>query len=163
MKTTIATIRTVVLLACLLIGVSARSAEAQSLTSLGGRLGVSGGPTQFYIGGHGDYGPVIPQLWFRPNLEIGVGDNATIVGFNFEFAYRIRLTGSLRNAPWTPYVMAGPALVYTRVSVGSFSASNTGGGFNLGFGLQHTQGLFTEIKLGVGESPDFKFGIGYNF
>lgn len=162
MKTATA-LRTVVLLACLLIGLSAKSAGAQSLTGFGGRLGVSGGPTQFYIGGHADYGPVIPQLWFRPNLEFGFGDNATVVGFNFEFAYRIALTGSLRNAPWTPYVMAGPALVYTHVSVGPFSDSATGGGFNLGFGLQHTQGLFTEIKFGVGDSPDFKFGIGYNF
>ncbi|OFW32979.1 MAG: hypothetical protein A3G76_10445 [Acidobacteria bacterium RIFCSPLOWO2_12_FULL_65_11] len=163
MTTTIARIRTVVLLACLLVGLSASSAGAQSLSDLGGRLGVSGGPSQFYIGGHGAFGPLVDQLWFRPNLEAGFGDNVTVLAFNIEFQYRIKLTGSLSNAPWSPYIIAGPALVYAHTSVGNFSGSSTGGGFNIGFGLQHSRGLFTEIKFGVADSPDFKFGVGYNF
>ena len=85
MKTTMATIRTVAGLACLLVGLSARPAAAQKLTDLGGRIGVSGDPTDFYIGGHGDFGPLVDKLWFRPNLELGVGD-ITELGFNFEFA-----------------------------------------------------------------------------
>ena len=158
MKTT-SVARTIVLLACLLIGLSARSAQAQSLTDMGGRLGVSGDPTQFYIGGHFDVGPVVDKLWFRPNLEAGFGDGGQLYGFNFEFQYRITLTGSLKSAQWAPYIIAGPALVVAHAT----GVTNTGGGFNIGFGLQHSKGLFTEMKFGVADSPTFKFGIGYSW
>src|SRR2546428_9626906 len=94
MKMLIARIRTGALLACLLFGVSARPASAQQF---GGRLGVSGGPTQFYIGPHAEFGPIVEQLWFRPNIEFGVGDNVTIVALNVEFSYRVPLTGNLKN------------------------------------------------------------------
>jgi hypothetical protein len=147
--------RTVVLLACLLVGLSARSAQAQSLTEIGGRLGVSGDPTQFYIGGHGDFGPVIDKLSFRPNLELGVGDNVTELGFNFEFAYKIPVP----NRPVTAYIGAGPALVIAHTT----NNTDTGGGFNILFGAQHSNGLFSEIKFGIHASPTFKFGIGYSW
>jgi hypothetical protein len=158
--TTIARIGTVGLLACLLTMVSAGQAQAQDI---GGRLGVSGDPTQFYLGLHSDFGQVIPQLNFRPNFEAGFGDNVQVYAFNIEFVYPITLTGSAANAPWKPYILAGPALVVAHESAGNVSATNTGGGFNIGFGLTHTRGPFTEIKIGVADSPSFKFGVGMNF
>src|SRR5262245_58566964 len=109
MKTTmIATTRTVVVLTILLVACSARPASAQM--KFGGRLGVAGDPNQFYIGPHFDFGPVVPPLVFRPNIEAGFGSGGQLVDFNIEFLYRLKLTGSLRNAPWQPYVVAGPAL-----------------------------------------------------
>lgn len=137
----------------LLCAVLAARAEAQSA---GVRVGVSGDPAQFYFGGHYESAPFAEQLRFRPNLEIGVGDNHTLVAVNFEFAYYMPVQ---RRSPWSFYVGAGPALVVDRVN----SNTNTGGGFNILVGAQHSQGFFAEVKAGFVDSPSFKFGVGYTF
>ena len=41
--------------------------------------------------------------------------------------------------------------------------TDTGGGLNVLVGLAHREGLFTELKLGLGDSPDVKFAVGYTF
>lgn len=118
------------------------------------RAGVSANPDQFYFGGHGETAALVDRLHFRPNIEIGVGDNITLVSFNVEFAYHLP-TG--RN--WFTYVGAGPALNIYRFN----GDSNSQGGFNLLLGVQHESGLFAEVKAGLANSPDFKVGVGYAF
>ena len=133
--------------------VFAATARAQS----GGvRVGVSGDPSQFYFGGHYETAPFVEQLRFRPNLEIGVGDNHTLTTLNFEFAYFVPLQ---RRSPWSVYFGAGPALVIDHVT----NNTNTGGGFNILVGAQHKDGFFAEVKVGAIDSPGFKFGVGYTF
>jgi len=148
-------VKTVVaaVLTMLLCAVLASRADAQSA---GVRVGVSGDPAQFYFGGHYESAPFAEQLRFRPNLEIGVGDNHTLVAVNFEFAYYFPVQ---RRNPWSIYVGAGPALVIDRVN----SNTNSGGGFNILVGAQHTGGFFAEVKAGFVDSPGFKFGVGYTF
>ena len=140
-----------IVLAAILICASAR-AGAQTV---GVRAGVSGSPDQFYGGVHAESGPLIPELRFRPNLEIGTGSNQTLVAVNFEFAYRI----PIEREPWSVYLGAGPALNIHRTPVDT----TTGGGLNILVGLDHRQGLFTEIKVGVVDSPSVKFAVGYTF
>ena len=48
-------------------------------SSTGVRAGVSGDPGQFYFGGHVETRPLIDKLTFRPNVEIGLGDDTTLV------------------------------------------------------------------------------------
>jgi hypothetical protein len=129
-----------------------RPAAAQGL---GVRAGVSGDPTQFYVGGHAEIGPVVDTLWFRPNLEIGFGDDQTIAAINFEFAYSIEVRGK----PFQVYVGAGPALNIIRHR----GDSDAEGGFNILFGVAHRRGLFAEVKAGFAHSPGFKFGVGYTW
>src|SRR5438046_8201820 len=81
----------------------AGSANAQE--GVGIRAGVSADPEQFYFGGHAAFGPVVDKLWFRPNLEVGVGNNLTLIALNAEFAYWI----PLRRNPWNVYLGGGPA------------------------------------------------------
>jgi len=131
----------------------AAPAHAQSA---GVRVGVSGDPAQFYFGGHYETAPFAEQLRFRPNLEVGIGDNHTLTALNFEFAYFVALQ---RRSPWSVYFGAGPALVIDHVT----NNTNTGGGFNILVGAQHSQGFFTEVKVGTIDSPSFKFGVGYTF
>ena len=143
-----------IVLLLLLVGlVWASPARAQ--VEYGARIGVSGGPGQFVIGGHIETKPLIDHLSFRPNVEIGWGDSQTLLCFNFEFAYRI----DIDRKPWWVYVGAGPAAVYQHVDNGG---SDFGGGFNFLVGLQHKRGLFVELKGGVGDSPDVKFMVGYS-
>lgn len=126
--------------------------------SAGVRAGVSGNPDQFYFGGHVQTPALVDRLHFRPNIEIGFGDDVTLGAFNFEFAYVFPETlfpESMR--PWRLYVGAGPALNLYSIA----GESDAEPGFNAFGGLQHEDGLFVELKFGELESPRVKFGVGY--
>ena len=140
---------------------AAGAARAQTPGAVGVRAGVSGSPDQFYAGLHYESAPFVEQLRFRPNLEIGVGNDQTLVALNFEFAYYVPLDTGRRNgrSVWSLYVGAGPALVIDRFT----NNTNTGGGFNILIGAQHQGGFFTELKVGMIDSPNVKFGVGYTF
>ena len=123
------------------------------------RVGVSGGPGQFVIGGHIETRPVIDHLTFRPNVHVGIGDDHTVLAFNFEFAYWI----AVGQHPWRVYVGGGPALVIGSADEPHGEGTHVGGGFNLLLGLQHRRGLFTEIKGGFIDSPEVVFAVGWVF
>ena len=87
------------------IGLLVLPLSAAAQESVGVRVGVSADPDQFLFGGHLETDPLLEQLVFRPNAEIGVGDDLVVIGLNFEFAFKIDLDGQ-----WSPYVGAGPAI-----------------------------------------------------
>ena len=130
----------------------AGEARAQGV---GVRAGVSADPDQFYFGVHYETKDLIERLRFRPNVEAGVGDGQTLVALNFEFAYRI----PLHQSPWSFYVGAGPALNIYHAN----DDTHPEGGFDILIGLAHRGGLFTELKVGMIDSPSVKFGVGYTF
>jgi hypothetical protein len=139
-------------LALLASWVMATPASAQGL---GVRAGASVDPDQFYFGGHYESRPLVEQLHFKPNVELGVGDDITTLGINFEFVYKIPIDGS----PWNLYAGGGPA-----VNFYSFNDNNeTEGGLNVLFGAETAQGVFFELKLGALDSPDLKIGVGYTW
>jgi hypothetical protein len=141
-----------VLFVCLIVaGLSAASAEAQTP---GVRAGVSVDPDQFYFGGHLQTAPLVDRLHFRPNIEVGLGDDVTLVAFNFEFAYFFP-----SRRPWQLYAGAGPALNL----IDTDADTEAEGGFNFLVGVEHRQGLFFEFKVGAIDSPDLKFGVGYSW
>ena len=141
-------------MALVVIAMTATPVYGQT-SSTGVRAGVSGDPGQFFFGGHVETRPLIDKLTFRPNVEIGVGDDTTLVAGNIEFAYWM----PIRNKPWSVYAGGGPALI-----IGDRNDdTDVGGGFNILVGLQHSRGLFTELKVGFGDSPDIKFGVGFTF
>jgi hypothetical protein len=126
------------------------SAAAQSI---GGRVGVSADPDQFYFGVHYETKPLVDRLTFRPNIEIGIGDDTTLAALNFEFAYKF----AEPKGAWKLYAGGGPAL---NIYSGDRGAE---GGFNILLGIAHKDGLFFEVKVGAIDSPSFKFGVGYVF
>lgn len=148
-----------ILLAAVLVFCGAGELRAQGGAGL--RAGVSLDPDQFYLGGHLEVGPVLERLWFRPNLEVGLGSNRTLVALNGEFAYQFPLVRS----QWRAYVGGGPALNLIRFEAGPFPVRDTEaeGGFNLLLGLEHSRGLFTELKFGLLDSPAVKLGVGFTF
>jgi hypothetical protein len=135
-----------------LFGFGASSAEAQVRPGVQG--GVSIDPDQVYFGGHIETTPLVDRLRFRPSLDIGLGDDVTLVAFNFDFTYSFRET-----RPWNLYAGAGPAINW----FDSDRDSETEGGFNFIIGAKNPSGLFFEMKIGVVDSPDLKFGVGYTF
>ena len=101
---------------------------------------------------------VFGQSWgdfvLEPNVEVGVGDNLTLVAVNFEFIYPFA-----SRQPWHVYAGGGPALNWFR----SNGVSDSGAGLNLLLRLEHRNGVFFEAKIGTFDSPDLKFGVGYTF
>lgn len=136
----------VVFLAC------ASTASAQTV---GLRVGASADPDQFYFGAHFETQALVDRLRFRPNIELGIGEQVTTTALNFEFAYHFPDT----SGGWHFYGGAGPALnIYKRSG-----DSDAAGGFNVLLGVEHRGGLFFEIKAGAIDSPNFKIGVGYVF
>ena len=120
------------------------------------RGGISVDPDQIYFGGHFETSPLIDRLYFRPNVEVGLGDDVTVIGVNMEFVYKFT-----NRRPWNIYAGGGPALNITKVD--GTDGSDTDAGLNLLVGVEQPKGLFFEFKIGVIDSPDFKFGVGWTF
>ena len=139
-------------IACWLVPAS--SARAQ--VAPGVRAGVSVDPDQVYVGGHIETDPLIERLVFRPNVEIGFGDDLTLAAFNFEFLWKF----PRRGTQWGFYAGGGPA-----INLYQFDGprDDTEAGFNFVGGLEHTRGFFFEFKVGAHRSADFKFGVGYTW
>jgi hypothetical protein len=127
---------------------------AHAQVTPGLRAGVSVDPDQFYVGGHVETGALVDRLHFRPNIEVGFGDNVTLIALNFEFVYRFQ-----SRRPWHLYAGAGPAVNLYNFDGGD----NTEAGFNILIGTENRRGLFFELKVGASQSPDLKFGVGYAF
>ncbi|MGH9387291.1 MAG: hypothetical protein ACRD2N_23725 [Vicinamibacterales bacterium] len=142
------------LLPVLLLAV-AGSAAAQP----GVRGGVSIDPDQAYFGAHYETAPLIDRLYFRPNVEAGVGDDLTHVGLNMEFVYKF----PRRRQGWVLYVGGGPAVNFYTFDRPGDNDTNTEGGLNLMIGVEHSRGWMFEIKVGALDSPDVKFGVGWTF
>ena len=141
----------IVVLGSLVLAAGAAPSYAQA--ALGARAGVSGDPDQFYFGVHGEAGPVADVVMFRPNMEIGLGNDVTLVAFNLEFVYRV----PFRNSRWRLLAGGGPALNLARAK----GNTDTGGGLNILVGVEHQDGLFFEFKVGAIDSPNVKFAVGY--
>ncbi|MBI2834747.1 MAG: hypothetical protein HYX76_10025 [Acidobacteria bacterium] len=121
----------------------------------GFQAGVSVDPDQVYIGTHYEAGPLVDRLYFRPSIDAGFGDNVTLAMINLELLYKY----PLRNNPWTIYQGSGPAINIYRAG----DVTDLRGGVNFIFGLGHSNGFFTEFKVGAVNSPNIKVGIGYTF
>jgi len=139
-----------------LLGLVLFSSTPAFAQDAGIRGGISVDPDQIYFGGHLETSPLIDRLYFRPNVEVGFGDNMTLIAANMEFVYKFT-----SRRPWNIYAGGGPALNVSIVD--GADGSNTDAGFNMLVGVEQAKGLFFEFKIGVVDSPDFKFGVGWTF
>jgi hypothetical protein len=160
--------RLVVLCAlCALLPISAYAAGA-AVTSYGPRVGFSTSPDQLVVGGQLSVGNVTPEITFDPNVELGFGDNATLIAFNLDLHYHFDISGS----NWSPYVGAGVGINFISIDLPpGVSADNSftkvGGQLIGGASVPTASGnkFFGELKLGLGDSaiPDMKLLVGWNF
>lgn len=147
--------RSITRLSFLLVALFVLTAPAAAQDG-GLRGGLSVDPDQFYFGGHLETSPLVDRLYFRPNVEVGFGDDLTLIAANMEFVYKFP-----NRRGWGFYAGGGPALnVYM---VDGADDSDTDAGLNLLLGVENSRGLFFEFKMGVVDSPDFKFGVGWTF
>lgn len=120
----------------------------------GVQAGVSLDPDQVFFGGHVETNPLVDRLRFRPGVDVGIGDDVTTIAVNLDFTYTFPARGA-----WLLYLGAGPSINVYDFDGGSV----TEGGFNFLVGTKQTRGMFFEARIGVADSPDFKFAVGYTF
>jgi hypothetical protein len=146
---------TATMMALAVLAVSAKPAEAQTF---GLRGGLSVDPDQLYVGVHSETGTVFERFVFRPNLEVGFGNDATVAAINGEFVYPFALDNGVPL-----YVGVGPAI--NIISFDRLNRSDTivepGVNFLVGFSFQTN--YFAELKVGAIDSPEIKIGFGYTF
>ena len=150
----------------LLIGTTAwAAAQDFGLQGWGIRAGVSVDPDQGYGGVHWDIGSPSSSLRIRPNIELGLGDDTTLVAANGEVDWYFRKQGD-----WFPYAGGAFSIQYIDVDLppGAMGDDND---VELGFyavgGLEtlmkSSNKMLFEVKIGFGDAPDFKAGIGWTF
>ena len=137
------------------------------------RLGVRGGaafdPELFTFGIQSQMGPIFhPRVLFRPNAEFAFGEVTDLIALNLEAVYRF--SAASRRGNWTPYLGAGPALIFIHqnfqagrnIDFGNFDYET---GFNILAGMQSRQGTFVELKTSLysGPAPKLRLIIGYTF
>ena len=140
----------------LLTTVLCLAATGASAGDIGLRAGLTSGPDQFHIGAHTDLGTVLPPLRLVPNVEIGFGDNLTLVSLNGDFIY---------DFAGSPFGAGGEIAMQFWNFDGGGSDTELGlsalGNYRLG--LSNGKTLLLEIKIGLMDAPDFKATVGYTF
>jgi hypothetical protein len=129
-------------------------AQAAAAQGFGVRGGLSIDPDQLFVGGHYETEAIVDRVHFKPNIEIGFGDDLTLMGLNFEGVYKFPDQGN-----WAVYAGGGPALNIAWFDDDSDSAA----GANFLVGIETDRGLAFEVKFGVADSPTVKFSVGYTF
>jgi opacity protein-like surface antigen len=157
-------------LAVLLVS-AAGNAEAQDRNRLfgyhgfGPRVGLSFNPDQVFVGGHIDFGEAFPHVRFQPNLEIGFGDDITLIQVDGDFHYRFLEAWDV----WNPYLGGGLGLSHASLDNAPDGVDDSSTDFQIhvvgGIEKYISSGkFFVESKLGlVDETPDFKLLVGWTF
>ncbi|MEP6715490.1 MAG: hypothetical protein ABJC09_07930 [Terriglobia bacterium] len=143
---------------------------------LGVRAGVSLDPELIVLGVQAQIGPFFgPNVYFRPNVEFGIGEVTALFALNPEVIYVLPATS--RRGNWTPYFGGGPGFSFlhqnferntgsgsvgNRVDFGEFHSSAA---LNILGGVRSRSGMFVELKTSVYASPApvFRMMVGYNF
>jgi len=136
---------------------------------MGVRAGAAFDPELFMFGIQSQIGPILhPRVLFRPNAEFDFGEVTDLIALNLEAIYRF--SAASRRGNWTPYVGAGPALIFIHqnfqsgrnIDFGNFDYET---GFNILAGVQSRRGMFAEMKTSLysGPAPKLRLILGYNF
>ena len=81
-----------------------------------------------------------------------------MLALNGEFVRRFALEDG-----YAAVVGAGPAIVIRSFDTPSRDDTDVGAGFNFLVGLDFPQNFGVELKVGVIDSPQVKFGVSYTF
>lgn len=140
------------------------TAQEELVLGVGGRVGATVDPDQAHFGIHFDLGEIAERVRVQPNVEIGVGDDLTVVAINPELFYLFN-----HKSRWTPYAGGGLGVnIYNwDTGVAGVDDSEVEVGLNLLGGLETMVSdrtkIFFEGKFGVGDSPDFKATFGFTY
>lgn len=154
------------LVAGVLAAVLLPAAAQAGVSHVGPRAGFTFDPDQFTFGGQMRVVGFAPNWSFNPNIELGFGDDLTIVALNADAQYHL----ALQNSNLTPYFGAGLGLNFISWDAppgfrGDTSETELGMNImvGLGFPMQSNNRFFTELRFGIGDIPDLKLMAGWDF
>ena len=129
----------------------------------GPRLGFTLNPDQVHVGAHLDAGFISREIRMQPNFELGFGGDRTTASFNIEGIHDF----AAYRSGWAPYIGTGLGIVMTSVDGGRGNLNRSDLGIQFLGGLERPisngNTFFTEIKLGMADSPAFKWTAGWTF
>lgn len=139
---------------------------------IGVSAGVAFDPELIDFGVHATFAPIfIPDVEFRPGVELGLGELTTLLGINLDVLYV--LPGTTATTRWLPYVGGGPNFVLSRRSFEEdrgdnfnrfdFSDTNFRGGFNFIAGARRANGAFLELRATAWGVSSVRLLAGFNF
>lgn len=139
--------------------VSARGKQAVSLQSPRSQIGFQGGisidPEQAFIGVFWQTPEIANRFHLRPGVDGGFGGDLRIATINVDFIARIPLGSS----GWHLIQGGGPVIVLSKFNGVQETDTSAGGSYIIGFA--HDRGLFGEFRIGGGNVPSLKMGVGY--
>jgi hypothetical protein len=148
-------VRTVVLAAVL---VAVVSSDARGQSSIGFTGGGSIDPEQMFVGVFYQTPDIGGRFRLRTGLDGGFGEDLRLGTINVDFVYLL----PLGNGPWKFLTGGGPTIVLTRYASDLYESGTevtAGGSWLLGFA--HDNGFFTEFRIGGGNVPALKMGVGW--
>ena len=141
-----------------LLAIGAAAPAAAQTFGVGG--GVSQDPDQVFIQGLVDQRGLgtTGRIGWRPNVQLGFGNDVTTLAANVELVVWIPLPNPL----WSSYVGAGPSInmLFTGDEEDIGNGSEVGGGASLLAGIEHERGFFAEIRFGGGQAAGLKLTAG---
>ncbi len=136
------------------------AAVAGPFSFYGPHMGFSQGPDQLVVGGQLQWNGVAPRLAFVPGMDFGFADNRSTAQLNGDFHYNLSY-----DTAWQPYVGGGVAVtLWSDQAVGRANVPEAGGSLIVGAAIFNRAGgrFFSEIKVGLGDSPELKLIAGWN-
>lgn len=117
--------------------------------------------SQAHFGVHAKLGDLFPNVQLTPSLEMGFGDDLTLVTLHGDLAYRFT---ELVSFPWELYTGGCLALNYINPEVvDSDFQLGLSGVIGLSKSLGNGDDIMLEARLGILDSPGFKLTLGYTF
>jgi hypothetical protein len=157
-------IKCLVIVGLLVLATAPAWAQSASMDipRFGFRVGVGLDPDQAIIGMQVNLGDIAKHLRFQPDLELGLGDDHTILAVTAPVHYRFMVDNS-----FTPYAGGGLTLGWVDVDYGRDSESDIelaakaiGG---LEWRTQRNSALFVQLSLVVGDIHDAEVMFGWTF
>ena len=144
------------MLVAMLTAMLASEAWAQSAVGFTGGWSID--PEQGYVGVFYQTPDIGGRFRLRTGLDGGFGDGLRLGTINIDFVYLL----PLGNGPWKFLTGGGPTIVLTRFAEENFDTGtevSAGGSWLLGF--SHENGFFSEFRIGGGNVPSLKMGVGW--
>lgn len=137
--------------------------HASGAQRFGPQIGFSESPDQIFAGVHFVFADIAPRVDFVPSVDLGGGDDQTVLSLNGDFHFRFRVSGSR----WEPYAGAGLAVHSVHVNFGPFDHTETVSGGNVMFGAEvptrRGSTFGAEARFGFGDSPSMKLLARWSF
>jgi hypothetical protein len=136
---------------------AAAPASAQNVphttATLGVRGGASGNPEQGFVGVHVETPNLGHNTTLRPAADLGFGNDLTLLSVNLDLVH----WSLIPNTTWRVYAGGG---VGANLAFDDLDGNDIlEGNVNAVIGVQHTSGVYAEIRVGI--SPGVKVAAGY--